>query len=174
MANDVSRVPREIWARVVAQAWADESFRQRLLAEPQQVLGEYGFSAAETVKFDIHENTDSDMHFFLPAADAGIAATLEKNKEGGAVPVQALLAEALANDNLKQHLLADPNAVLDAKGLQPPEGIRIHVWEDTPTLQHLVLPKTPETSELSDEELETVTGGRRSSNTEYTGYGATL
>ncbi|MCP5197257.1 MAG: NHLP leader peptide family natural product precursor [Gammaproteobacteria bacterium] len=162
MANDVSRVPREIWARVVAQAWADESFRQRLLAEPQQVLGEYGFSAAETVKFDIHENTDSDMHFFLPATDAGIVATLEKNKEESTV--QALLAEALANDNLKQRLLADPNAVLDAKGLQPPEGIRIHVWEDTPTLQHLVLPKAPETSELSDEELETVTGGRSSSS----------
>ena len=32
------------WGRIVAQAWVDEAFKERLLAEPKAVLQEYGIA----------------------------------------------------------------------------------------------------------------------------------
>ncbi len=63
-----------------------------------------------------------------------------------------LVARAWADEGLKQRLLSDPRAVLLEHGFDVPEGMEIRVLQDTPDVQHLVLPLSPE-GELLDEEL---------------------
>ena len=63
-----------------------------------------------------------------------------------------LVAQAWADDELKQRLIADPARVLEEFGIEPPEGVELRVVEDTDQVQHLVIPAAP-TDDLSDEEL---------------------
>ena len=41
------------WAKIVARAWDDDEFRQRLLAQPGVVLREAGFDLPEDVEVEI-------------------------------------------------------------------------------------------------------------------------
>ena len=63
-----------------------------------------------------------------------------------------LVARAWADEGFKQRLLSDPRGVLTEYGFDVPEGIEVRVLQDTPNVQHLVLPRSPE-GELADEEL---------------------
>jgi len=62
------------WSQVVGQAWADDSFKQRLFANPTAILREYGVEtpAGFEVKVlenveEMPENTDHLLHLILPA-----------------------------------------------------------------------------------------------------------
>jgi len=46
------------WASVVAQAWADDSFKKRLLTDSGRVLKEHGLQTPAGVRFKIVEDTD--------------------------------------------------------------------------------------------------------------------
>src|SRR3954453_10056698 len=54
-------------AQVVARAWSDEAFKQRLLAEPHAVLQEHGIRLREDVTIRVLENTADVVHLVLPA-----------------------------------------------------------------------------------------------------------
>ena len=58
---------QKIWARIVAQAWADESYKARLLAEPEAVLREAGLEVPAGMNVSVVENTDSRAYLVLPA-----------------------------------------------------------------------------------------------------------
>ena len=62
------------WSQVVGQAWADDSFKQRLFANPTATLKEYGVDmpAGLQVKVledteEVPENTGTIVHLVLPA-----------------------------------------------------------------------------------------------------------
>jgi len=65
------RIPVKHWSRIIARAWADDTFRDRLLADPKAVLLEQGFdterdvcvSVAETCEV---ESTDEILYLALP------------------------------------------------------------------------------------------------------------
>ncbi|HEX4608161.1 MAG TPA: NHLP leader peptide family RiPP precursor [Urbifossiella sp.] len=71
------------WGQIVAQAWADEDFKARLLADPRGVLAEYGIDTPEGVDLEVVEDTDTVRHFILPPSPAGDLADEELG--GGAV-----------------------------------------------------------------------------------------
>lgn len=56
-------------AKVVAQTWADEDFRQRFLAEPATVLREAGIALEESVKVIVNQGADTPA--VLAGAEAG-------------------------------------------------------------------------------------------------------
>ncbi|MGA7502188.1 MAG: NHLP leader peptide family RiPP precursor [Isosphaeraceae bacterium] len=70
-----------------------------------------------------------------------------------------LVADAWADDALKQRLLSDPAAVLQERGITTPPNVQVKTIEDTADVMHLVLPMKPAAAELSEEELSTVAGG---------------
>ena len=70
------------------------------------------------------------------------------------------MADAWADDALKQRLLSDPAAVLKERGIKSPPNVQIKTIEDTANVMHLVLPMKPAAAELSEEELSTVAGGQ--------------
>jgi len=56
---------------VVARAWRDAAFRQRLLAEPVATLREAGIAVPDDVQVRVVEDTDTLIHLILPARPAG-------------------------------------------------------------------------------------------------------
>lgn len=65
------------WKAIVARAWADDAFKQELLAEPNRVLAENGFKVPTGVTFTIVEDTADQRHLILPAAPGGDVSVVE-------------------------------------------------------------------------------------------------
>lgn len=54
------------WAKIVAKAWADEDYKQRLLTDPAAILKEEGVSVPESMEFKCVEMTKSQAWLVLP------------------------------------------------------------------------------------------------------------
>ena len=68
-----------------------------------------------------------------------------------------ILTKAAADGDFRTRLLTDPRAAVSAEtGVTVPEGFNVVVHEDSATTAHLVLPPSPELTEV---ELEMVAGG---------------
>jgi Nitrile hydratase, alpha chain len=89
-----------------------------------------------------------------------------------------IVSKAGQDNDFRKRLLADPAAVLKENGVQVPPGLEFRVVENTAGVANLVLPAgvpvaateqepggaliaaaDPSSAELSDEELEQVSGG---------------
>ena len=75
--------------QIIAKAWMDEGFKQKLLSEPAEILREEGIELPPGVEIRMVENTDNVFHFVLPAKPVGDVISddqLEKISAGGAYP----------------------------------------------------------------------------------------
>ena len=73
------------------------------------------------------------------------------------------IARAWSDEAYKSKLIADPVAALGETGVAVRPGTTVTVVENTPAMQHLVLPAAPSNvDELSTEELEKVAAGMSS------------
>jgi len=54
------------WAGIVAEAWSNETFKKRLLADPAGVLRERGIQFAAGQRVVIVEDTDQVVQLVLP------------------------------------------------------------------------------------------------------------
>jgi hypothetical protein len=54
------------WAKIVAKAWADEDYKQRLMEDPAEVLSEEGMAVPEGVEIKVVEATDKQAWMVLP------------------------------------------------------------------------------------------------------------
>ena len=54
------------YGQVVARAWRDEAFKQRLLSDPAGVLREEGIEVPAGQQVRLVENTDQVLHLVLP------------------------------------------------------------------------------------------------------------
>ena len=59
------------WGQVVARAWSDETFKQRLLSDPQAVLTEAGLFVPPNLTVQVHEATPTQLHLVLPPPPPG-------------------------------------------------------------------------------------------------------
>jgi len=59
------------WNQIVAQAWADEDFKARLMTDPRSVLSEYGIEVPEGIELVVVEDTDTVHHLTLPPSPEG-------------------------------------------------------------------------------------------------------
>ena len=54
------------WAKIVAKAWLDEDYKQRLLTDAASVMKEEGMEVPEGVKLNVVEATDTETWMVLP------------------------------------------------------------------------------------------------------------
>jgi hypothetical protein len=68
MGIDQRRDLAKQYGRVVARAWADDAFKQRLLAEPAAALAEHGFNLPVGLAVRVYEDSSKVVHLTLPTA----------------------------------------------------------------------------------------------------------
>ena len=119
-------------ARVVARAWTDEAYRERLLANGTKAIAELGYGGTEGADMRVLENTD-DTHNVVVCTLCSCYPW----------PVLGLPPSWYKSDAYRSRLVAEPRAVLAEMGLDLPENVRIRVWDSSAEARYLVLPQRP-------------------------------
>ena len=70
-----------------------------------------------------------------------------------------IIEKAWADPAFKRRLMSDPKEVAKEFGFSVPAHIELRVVENTDKIVHVVVPVKPSGYELSDEELDAVSGG---------------
>ena len=129
-------------AKVVARAWTDPDFKQRLLADGTAALAEmgYGTSSMDIVAL---ENT--------PSVHNVVVCTLCSCYPW---PVLGLPPTWYKSFAYRSRMVIEPRAVLREFGLELDESVEIRVWDSTSEVRYMVLPERPSGTEgMSVEEL---------------------
>ena len=66
LEREISKAEREKWAQVLAKAWTDEQFQERLMLDPPSVLRQFGIELPAGVEVRFVENTDQVRYIPLP------------------------------------------------------------------------------------------------------------
>ena len=133
-----ARTP-ERGARVVARAWMDEDFKQRLLANGTAACEELGLEIP-ALKLVVVENT--------PQAHNVIVCTL-----CSCYPrvLLGIPPDWYKSRSYRSRMVREPRAVLKEFGLELAEAVAIRVHDSTADMRYLVLPMRPPGTEGWDE-----------------------
>jgi nitrile hydratase len=130
-------------AQVVARAWADPAYKQRLLADADKALGELGFGGQQGEHMVVVETT--------PKVHNMVVCTLCSCYPW---PVLGLPPVWYKSAPYRSRSVIDPRGVLREFGLELPDDVEVRVWDSTAELRYLVLPERPVGTEgLSEIEL---------------------
>jgi nitrile hydratase len=132
-------------AKVVARAWVDSDYRQRLLNDGTSAIAELGFGGPEGDHVVVVENT--------PKVHNVVVCTLCSCYPW---PVLGLPPTWYKSPPYRARMVRDPRAVLREMGCEMPEGAEVRVWDSSAEVRYMVLPERPEgTEEEGEEELAT-------------------
>jgi nitrile hydratase len=130
-------------ARVVARAWVDPAYKQRLLTDGTSAIAELGFTGRQGENMVVLENT--------PAVHNMVTCTLCSCYPW---PVLGLPPVWYKSAPYRARAVIDPRGVLREFGVELPEDVEIQVWDSTAELRYLVLPRRPPGTEgLSESDL---------------------
>ncbi|MEE8520798.1 MAG: nitrile hydratase subunit alpha [Gemmatimonadota bacterium] len=138
-----TRVGPRNGAKVVARAWTDPDYKERLLKDGTAAIAELGFSGVQGEDMVVVENTD-DVHNMVVCTLCSCYPwpTL------GLPPIWYKSAPYRARS------VSDPRGVLKEFGVDLPEDAEIRVWDSNAELRYLVLPQRPAGTEgMSEEQL---------------------
>ena len=130
-------------ARVVARAWVDPAYRQRLLTDANAAIAELGYGGSQGEHMVVVENT--------PRVHNLVVCTLCSCYPW---PVLGLPPVWYKSAPYRSRAVIDPRGVLKEFGLELPEDVEVRVWDSTAEIRYLVLPERPPgTDGLSEEAL---------------------
>jgi nitrile hydratase len=130
-------------AKVVARAWVDPAFRQRLLADGRKACEELGISFYDDTQLIVLENTDK-LHNLIVCT---LCSCYPR-------PVLGLPPDWYKLKPYRSRAVSEPRAVLAEFGTVIPEDVEIRVSDSTAMVRYLVLPKRPDgTDGYSEEQL---------------------
>ncbi len=64
--EDGRKEHRRKMAKIIAKAWTDESFKERLVSDPKAVLIENGIDLPAGLQVKVLEQTEKEMYIVLP------------------------------------------------------------------------------------------------------------
>ncbi|HLK46684.1 MAG TPA: nitrile hydratase subunit alpha [Bryobacteraceae bacterium] len=130
-------------ARVVARAWVDPAYKQRLLADATAAIAELGYMGRQGEHMMVVENTPKVHNLVVCTLCSCYPWTVL-----GLPPVWYKSAP------YRSRAVIDPRGVLREFGVDLPENVEVRVWDSTAELRYLVLPERPAgTANLTEEEL---------------------
>src|SRR5713226_6076126 len=130
-------------ARVVARAWTDPAYKQRLLADANNAMAEFGYVSQQGDRMVVLENT--------PRVHNLIVCTLCSCYPW---PVLGLPPVWYKSAPYRSRAVIDPRGVLREFGLDLPQETEVRVWDSTAELRYLVLPERPAgTDHLNEDQL---------------------
>ena len=71
------------WSQFLAQVWADDALKKRLIANPSAVFQEHGIPTPPGVELRVVENTSNVTYFVLPPKPAGDVTELSASELAG-------------------------------------------------------------------------------------------
>jgi len=133
-------------AAIVARAWVDPGFRERLLADASTAIEELGMSMAAGLQVQplvAVANTADEHHVVVctlcscyPVSLLGPSPTWYKSEA------------------YRSRVVRDPRGVLREFGLELPDAVHVTVWDASVETRYMVVPRRPEgTDGLSEQEL---------------------
>lgn len=137
------RIGPMIGAKVVARAWADPAFRERLLTDATNAVREVGVDPGRLERLEVVANT-ATVHNVVcctlcscyPWTLLGLPPAWYKSPE------------------YRSRVVREPRQVLSEMGLSLSNDVTISVWDSSAEIRYLVLPERPEgTVDLSEDEL---------------------
>jgi nitrile hydratase len=130
-------------ARVVARAWTDPSFKQRLLTDGLAAIGELGLGGPQVDHLVVVENT--------PSVHNVVVCTLCSCYPWGLLGLPPAWYKSLA---YRSRVVREPRVVLDEMGCTLSDDIEIRVWDSSAEVRYFVLPEPPpDASTRSEDEL---------------------
>lgn len=130
-------------ARVVARAWSNPAFHDRLLQDATSAIAELGYQGRQGEHIVAVENT--------PDSHNMIVCTLCSCYPW---PVLGLPPVWYKSAPYRSRAVKEPRAVLAEFGVTLPDDTTIRVWDSTAEIRYLVIPMRPEgTQGWSEEQL---------------------
>jgi nitrile hydratase subunit alpha len=130
-------------ARVVARAWSDSAYKQRLLADADAAIGELGYGGMQGEHMVVVENT--------PRVHNLVVCTLCSCYPW---PVLGLPPVWYKSAPYRARAVIDPRGLLADLGFQVSPDVEVRVWDSTAEIRYLVLPERPVgTDGMSEEAL---------------------
>jgi len=130
-------------AKVVARAWADPQYKQRLLTDGTAAIGELGFGGPEGDHMVVVENT-SRIHNVIVCTLCSCYPW----------PVLGLPPAWYKDPPYRARMVREPRKLLAEMGCQLPDDAEIRVWDSSAEVRYLVLPeRPPETEAMTEAEL---------------------
>jgi nitrile hydratase len=128
-----NEVGPQIGASVVAKAWSDDAFRQRLVANATAACAELGVGGLQGEDMIVVEDTDTVHNV--------IVCTLCSCYPW---PVLGLPPNWYKYPAYRSRIVREPRAVLrDDFGYDVPDPVEIRVWDSSAELRYWVLPQRP-------------------------------
>jgi nitrile hydratase len=133
-------------ARLVARAWLDPAFKERLLEDARAAALDVGLDPGPSPQVIALENTD-DVHHVVVCT---LCSCYPKALLGPPPDWYKSLA-------YRSRAVSDPRGVLAEFGVRLADGVEVRVVDSTADVRYLVLPHRPEgTEELDEEALATL------------------
>ena len=119
-------------ARVIARAWSDPAYKQRLLKDADAAIAEMGYGGLQGEHMVVVENS--------PKVHNLDVCTLCSCYPW---PVLGLPPVWYKSAPYRSRAVIDPPGVLHEFGLELAEGVEVRVWDSTAEVRYLVLPERP-------------------------------
>jgi nitrile hydratase len=139
----VNKVGPRNGARVVARAWVDPAYRQRLLASGTAAMAELGYSGNQGADIRVVENT-AKVHNLIVCTLCSCYPW----------PVLGLPPVWYKSAPFRSRAVIDPRGVLREMGTELPPDVEVRVWDATAEERYMVLPERPAgTEQLGEDAL---------------------
>lgn len=130
-------------ARVVAKAWTDPEFKQRLLDNATPACAELGYEGPQGEYMVALEDTPT-MHNVIVCTQCSCTAW----------PVLGLPPDWYKSPEYRARVVREPRRVLSELGLDLDPEIAVRVWETSAETRYMVIPLRPDgTEDWSEEQL---------------------
>ena len=130
-------------AKVVARAWTDREYKQRLLEDGTTAIAELGFSGIQGEDMVVVENT-ATIHNILVCTLCSCYPW----------PTLGLPPIWYKSSAYRSRAVIEPRAVLSEFGTELEDDVEVRVWDSTAETRYLILPERPTgTENMTEEEL---------------------
>ena len=137
------RVGPQNGAKVVARAWSDPGYRERLLENASEAIRELGFEGRQGEDMVVVENTEKVHNM--------VVCTLCSCYPW---PVLGLPPVWYKSPPYRARAVSEPRSVLTEFGVELDADVEIRVWDSTAEVRYLVIPRRPNgTDGMSETEL---------------------
>jgi len=127
-------------AKIVAKAWIDSDYKERLLKDGSSAIAELGLLGQQGEHMVVVENTQEVHNLVVctlcscyPWPTLGLPPTWYKSSA------------------YRSRAVIEPRKVLKEFGVNLPDSTEVRVWDSTAEMRYLVLPERPNGSEHLDE-----------------------